>query len=222
MEWLEIGGKIASWTTANNWPLMIAGIALIFRRDIKGITNGLLSMSSRVTRLGPLELRAQEQAQTTPLSAGEQMFDPRSIDVLDNDISLKPFYDHFAELLATSSINNQERYARAVRAWAFTIRARVFDEIAATIFETQIAALRKLALKPTDRRGLRYIHEDYERRAVADGVEPNGVADFDMWVQYPIKQELIEKERGRYSITELGRAFLIHLENVQPTRVVPL
>lgn len=150
MDWMDIGSSVAAWATANNWPLIVLCVALIFRRDIKGITGGLLSMSSRVTRLGPLELLAQENSKTSALSAGEQMLIPTSIDVLDNDVSLKPFYDHFANLIETSSINSQERYARAVRAWAFTIRARVFDDIARTIFETQIAAMRKLAQKSTD------------------------------------------------------------------------
>lgn len=219
MNWLEAGAKLARWTTANNWPLVVLAIALVFRKEIKGIASGLLSMSSRVTRLGPLELLAQGAAQSSALSVGEQMFVPTSIDVLDDDVSLKPFYDHFADLIEKSSINSQERYARAVRAWAFTIRARVFDEIARTIFETQVAGMRKLTQKPSDKRGLRSLYDEYVHRALESGADEESIGNFEAWIQYPESKGLVEKvERGRYEITSLGSAFLAHLDSEHSPR----
>jgi hypothetical protein len=119
--------SLASWITSNNWPIVVIIVALIFRNELKGIARGLSTMSSRVTRLGALEFQAQDKSSSVEVAGA--VLDLTSIDVLDNDVALKPFYDHFARAIEDKSINPQERFPRAVRAWAFTARARAFDQI---------------------------------------------------------------------------------------------
>ena len=165
---MELGSwlsNVSTWLTANNWPLVALVIALTFKNAVDGLANGVVAMTNRVTRLAGVEFQSQEGQSDSPLAASEAMFDLKSIDVLDNDASLKPFYEHFVGLIENHSVDQQQRYARAVRAWAYAVRARWFDNIARMIFETQIAALRKIAIQASDKRGLRSFHGEYQRRA---------------------------------------------------------
>ena len=117
------------------------------------------------------------------MNQSEKIFDLESIDVLDNDVSLGPLYRQFAGLIDKHDASQEERYARAVRAWAYTARARAFDNIARSIFKTQIAALRKLAAQPSDRRSLRPHYVEHQQRALAIGIPEADIPNLDGWIE---------------------------------------
>lgn len=223
MDWITALSAVAAWVTANNWPIVVLAGALIFKNELCGLAKSFVTMSERVTRIAGVELQSQYNDQGSPLADTEAMFDLKSIDVLDNDTSLKPFYEHFAQLIDEKSINQQERFPRAVRAWAYTARARVFDAIARTSFETQIAALRSLSSKPTDKRGLRQFHDEYVKRARLNGFSETAIGDFEDWVAFLLSKELVTRgERGRYAVSNLGTAFLWHLDHESPPNSIEL
>lgn len=214
--------EAAAWVTANNWPIVALVIALTFKGVITKLAHDLSAMSSRLTRLAGLEF--QTQTQSVSDTTGEVMLNLKNIDVLDNDLSLGPFYDQFATLIESQTFNLNERYPRAVRAWAYTARARFFDNIARSIFESQVAALRRLkTLDSLDKRGLKPFYADHRNRALGAGIAEQEIVTIDEWMGFLSTKELVGRgDRGRYSITPLGTAFLEQLDAEGPNRFVEL
>src|SRR5262245_58121112 len=87
-------------------------------------------------------------------------------------------------------------------------KERHFRFIASLILGTQLAFLEELALRePIERDDVKYCYDFYRKRCAEEIVLPNS---FDDWAGYLIPAGIIEEDQGAYTLTDLGRDFILN------------
>lgn len=203
----EILNHISSaWTELNtlSWPVAVIILAIIFRNTVVEMGRGLVNLSQRVTKVAGVELQQQvveTAAQDVPLSA-----------VLDGDNDLANWTAPLDRELAARNFPAPELKTRLVRAFAFTNRARAFDGIMHTIYNSQVEALKKLSSEPMTKKGFQRYYQTHVERATAAGLAEQ-LGDIDNWIRFLQGENLMAKDNpGSYfRITDRGRAFLTHV-----------
>lgn len=214
---VRIVGKLFHWVATVSWPLVGIFIAATYRQPVMQIVGTLAStsdalkaLSNRVTRFGNAEFAQHQSADR--VSQGEQLASTEATlkSVVENDPSLTEWIDRSCEFIAQNGLTNAtDLKERLIRAWAYTQRARDFDRLGREIFETQIAALRKIAINPSDGRGLRRIHQQHRELALGIGVPEGDILDLKQWMNFLVFNALVKQDNGAtYSISHLGQAFL--------------
>ena len=214
---MKVAGKLLYWVTSVAWPFVAIFVALVYREPIMAIvktftTTGdtLKGLSSRLTKVGSFEFG---QHQSSEIATKEEQLASTEVilnSVAGNDPSLEKWIDDCRKAIETNNLSKADDLKeKLIRTWAYTLRARFFDQIANQIFETQVKALRKINAAPSDGRGLRRMHEEHCQAAILANIPVDEIAGLPAWMNFLISNGLVNKgETGPYHITDLGKAFL--------------
>jgi hypothetical protein len=180
------------------YPVLFGGIVWWFRKQIGDLLAAVPSLFSRVSKIGPVELR---QPLPPPGIAGGRE-DAHAVAVaLPPAPELEPFEAHIREAL--QQIPAPARQEHLVRALAGFARGTIANQI----FGTQFGVLRMLAANgPLPEAALNGLYQEHVRRATASGQTP---LVFEAWINFLIGWGLVARDAaGRFVITDAGAAFL--------------
>lgn len=207
-----------------SWQTVVLILALCFHQEMKKIVEAIVGISQRVKKFGDVEIdQLEQQAKPEEVVVSEVALS----DVIADDPTLEPWALRAEQLIEEAKLNEKsrekEREKRLIRAWAHAVRAREFDADLRRIFVSQIDALNKLESSPAHGKALKRFHNDHTSRVVERGVKPENVFDFQEWLKFLLaKQFIIKDATGPYRITELGKAFLLHVRQAGTSDAIQL
>lgn len=204
--WLEWAKAIFDLLKGVAWPLSLFLIVWLFRAQLRARIPDLISVGP-----GGAVLQPPKQPTQPDLPTG---LPAQTADVWKSDLSLakhplptvQEVIDQIKDQLPT--VPEEERVSRLVVGLAEAQIERNFEHVWGLIFGSQIKILERLKAE-----NLSYDEVKLSFEAEVLSINPGlkGV-DFHQWTQFLLGQELVTLKEDRFSLTQLGRDFLVFKE----------
>jgi hypothetical protein len=194
---LEGWKLVADFVVGVSWPAAVVLTALVFKKEIG-------AMLPQVSEAGPGGLKFRE-----PRPSQQQ---PPAVENVNSERS------QFSAVLqgAMTSLQKElkdlppdEKIERLIRHAAIMQVSAYFESVYANIFGSQIKALQTLnSLQTSTEADARAF---YDSEAVAKNPEAYANFSFERWVAFLVNGGLVDHANETYSITDLGREFLVFI-----------
>ncbi|CDZ57175.1 Hypothetical protein NGAL_HAMBI2566_17280 [Neorhizobium galegae bv. orientalis] len=201
--WLEWAKAVFDLLKGVAWPLSLFLIVWLFRSQLRARIPDLISVGP-----GGAVLQPPKQPTQPDLPTG---LPAQNTDVWRSDLSLakhplptvQEVIDQIKVQLPT--VPEEERVSRLVVGLAEAQIERNFEHVWGLIFGSQIKVLERLKVED-----LSYDEAKLSFEAEVLRVTPGLKGfDFHQWTQFLLGQELVTLKEDRFSLTQLGRDFLV-------------
>lgn len=202
LEWVKVGADLLKGIA---WPLAAFALVWMFRDQIRPRLGHLRKLGTGGVEFDaqPLEPRQTHGGVLQPIPPHPMKTVNALIDAIQSELTR--YQDDYRETVLVASLA-QARVDAA------------FEYIFGLIFQSQISALREVAVSPI---ALQEARKLYETRIVPTNPELYSTLDFDVWTRFLIGQQLVKIEDEVVSITDAGIDFLLFVDTKKVGMIRP-